>query len=114
MKMVTAIIQMDKLDQVREALAAIQVTRITASRAAGRGKQADEELYRGQVVVPDLIPKMRIDIACKDEDCKKICDTIIFAARHGKEGKIGDGKIFVTSLEECIRIRTHESGIDAI
>lgn len=113
MKLITAIIQPDKLDDVREALATVQINRITVTRAAGRGRQADEELYRGQVVVPDLIPKIQIDIACENEKVKKICDTIIQAARHGK-GKIGDGKIFVTSLEECIRIRTNETGTDAL
>ena len=113
MKLITAIIQIDKLDEVREALSAIQVTRITVSRAAGRGRQADEELHRGQVVIPDLIPKTRIDIACDDKDLNKICDAIIRAARHG-QGKIGDGKIFVTELLECIRIRTNESGEEAL
>lgn len=113
MKLITAIIQMDKLDEVREALSAIQINRITVSRAAGRGRQADEELHRGQVVIPDLIPKIRIDIACGNEDVRKICDSIIRAARHGK-GKIGDGKIFVTDLQECIRIRTNEAGEEAI
>lgn len=113
MKLITAIIQPDKLEEVREALAAIQVSRVTVSRASGRGRQADEELYRGQVVVPDLIPKIRIEIACKKDTVKKICETILRAAKHG-EGKIGDGKIFVTSLDECIRIRTGECGADAI
>ena len=109
MKLITAIIQIDKLDEVREALSAIQITRITVSRAAGRGRQASEELYRGQVIIPNLIPKMRIDIACQDQDLQKTCSAIIRAARHG-EGKIGDGKIFVTELLDCIRIRTNESG----
>ena len=113
MKLITAIIQIDKLDEVREALSSVQINRITVTRAAGRGRQADEELHRGQVVIPDLIPKTRVDIACKDEDVKKICNAIIRAARHG-QGKIGDGKIFVTELQECIRIRTNEAGEDAI
>ena len=113
MKLITAIIQIDKLDEVREALSAVQITRITVSRAAGRGRQADEELHRGQVVIPDLIPKMRIDIACHDKDLRKTCDAIIRAARHG-QGKIGDGKIFVTELLECVRIRTNESGEEAL
>ena len=113
MKLITAIIQPDKLDEVRESLATVQINRITVSRASGRGRQADEELYRGQVVAPDLIPKVRIDIACKDDQVKTICGAIIRAAKHG-EGKVGDGKIFVTPLEECIRIRTNESGTDAL
>ena len=113
MKLITAIIQIDKLDEVRQALSAIQTIRMTVSRAAGRGRHPDEELHRGQVVIPDLIPKMRIDIACNDQDVKKICDAIINAARHG-QGKIGDGKIFITELLDCIRIRTNERGAAAI
>lgn len=114
MKLVTAVIQPDKLDEVRESLAAAQISRMTVSRATGRGRQAaEEELYRGQVVVPDLIPKIRIEIACKDEQVKSICDAIVRSAKHG-DGKIGDGKIFITPLEQCIRIRTSESGSEAI
>ena len=113
MKLITAIIQPDKLDDVRSTLASIQVNRITVSRASGRGRQADEELHRGQVVIPDLIPKLRLEIACNDDYVRKICETICCAAKHG-DGKVGDGKIFVTNLEECIRIRTNESGGAAI
>lgn len=113
MKLVTAIIQPDKLDEVREALIAAKITRITVSRVGGHGRQAEEDLYRGQVVVPNLISKVRLDIACNDEFVKITCDAIIKAARHD-DGKIGDGKIFVTPLEECIRIRTGESGGVAI
>ncbi len=113
MKLITAVIQPDKLEEVREALATIQISRMTVSRASGRGRQAEEELYRGQVVAPDLIPKVRLDIVCKKDQVKKICEAIVISARHG-EGKVGDGKIFVTQLDECIRIRTGESGTDAI
>ena len=113
MKLITAIIQPDKLDEIREALATIQINRVTVTRAAGRGRQADEELYRGQVVVPDLIPKVRIDIACEDGKVKKICDTVIRAARHGK-GKIGDGKIFVFDVGDAVRIRNDDRGEAAL
>lgn len=114
MKMVTAIIQPDKLDEVREALMAAKITRITVSRVTGHGRQpADEEIFRGQTVIPNLIPKVRLDIACNDEFVKVACDAIIKAARHG-DGKIGDGKIFISPLEECIRIRTSETGGGAI
>jgi len=113
MKIVSAIIQPDKLDQVREALIAAQITRITVSRVGGRGRDIEEDLYRGQEVNLTLIPKVRIDIACNDEFVKPICDTIIKAAKHG-DGAIGDGKIFVINLEECIRIRTGETGSAAI
>lgn len=113
MKLVTAIIQQDKLDQVREALVEKQITRITVGRVSGRGRQSEEDLYRGQEVVLDLIPKIRLDIACNDEFVKPICDTIIQVAKHGS-GQLGDGKIFITPLEECIRIRTGENGSAAI
>ncbi len=113
MKMVTAIIQPDKLDAVREALIKAEITRITVSRCTGRGRAEEIELYRGQAVAPDLISKIRLDIACNDEFVDTTVNAILTAARHG-EGKIGDGKIFVTSLEECIRIRTDEKGGEAI
>ena len=113
MKLVTAIIQPDKLDAVREALIAAGITRITVSRVTGHGKQIDEEVYRTQTFVPNLIPKARLDIAVNDEFVKITCETIVKAARHGA-GKIGDGKIFVTPLEEIIRIRTGEKGGQAI
>lgn len=113
MKLVTAIIQPDKLDEVREALHAAEITRVTVSRCTGRGHQAGEELYRGQSVVPTLIPKVRIDIACNEEYVDVAINAILKSARHG-DGKIGDGKIFVTALERCIRIRTGESGGIAI
>ena len=113
MKLVTAIIQQDKLDQVREALIAAKITRITVSRCAGRGQEQEEDLYRGQEVDLALIPKARVDIACNDDFVEQICDTIIQVARSDG-GNVGDGKIFITPLEECIRIRTGERGGEAI
>lgn len=113
MKLVTAIIQPDKLDAVRESLISAGITRITVSRVTGHGKQVDEEVYRTQKIVPNLISKVRLDIACNDEFVKIACDAILDAARHGP-GKIGDGKIFITPLEEIIRIRTGERGGGAI
>ena len=113
MKLITAIIQPDKLDEVREALLAAEIERITVSRVTGHGRQQSEELYRGQKVVPNLIPKVRIEIAVNDAFKDITIQTILKAAKHGS-GKIGDGKIFVTHLEECIRIRTDESGGAAI
>ena len=113
MKMITVIIQADKLDQVREALMAAEIKRITVSRVTGHGQQVDEDLYRGQKVAPNLIPKIRLEIAVNDAFVEITVDTIIAAARHG-DGKIGDGKIFITHLEECIRIRTGERGGQAI
>lgn len=113
MKLITAIIQPDKLDEVREALIKAAITRITVSRVTGHGRQVEEELYRGQRFVPNLIPKVRLDIACNDEFVEITCDAIIHAIKKNG-GKIGDGKIFITHLEECIRIRTGERGGDAI
>ena len=113
MKLITAIIQPDKLDEVREALVKQEITRITVSRVSGRGQSTEEDLYRGQEVDLNLIPKVRMDIACNDSFVKQICDIIIQTAKHGS-GKIGDGKIFITPLEECIRIRTGQKGSEAI
>jgi nitrogen regulatory protein P-II 1 len=114
MKLITAIIQEERLDAVREALIEAEITRITVGRVSGHGRQRDEEIYRGQVVVPNLLPKIRIDIAVNEEFVKITVDTIIKAAKSGDAGSIGDGKIFITNLEECIRIRTEERGGTAI
>jgi len=114
MKLITAIIQEDKLDEVREALIAAEITRITVTRVDGHGQQEDTEIYRGQVVVPNLIPKVEIKIAVNDEFLDITIDTILKGARHGDGGKVGDGKIFIAPLEECIRIRTGERGGEAI
>ncbi|MFH0918950.1 MAG: P-II family nitrogen regulator [Fibrobacterota bacterium] len=113
MKMITAIIQTDKLDEVRQALLDAEITRITVSRVTGHGRQEDEDLYRGQTVVPNLLPKVRLDIACNDTFVDITVNAILHSARHG-EGKIGDGKIFIMDLPECIRIRTGERGGQAI
>ena len=113
MKLVTAIIQPDRLDDVREAHINAEITRITVSRATGHGRQMGEEFYRGQAFAPNLIPKVRLDIACNDEFVEITCNAIISAVKKGGS-KIGDGKIFITPLEECIRIRTGERGGSAI
>jgi nitrogen regulatory protein P-II 1 len=113
MKLVTAIIQPDKLDAVRESLLRAQITRITASRCTGRGRAEEVDLYRGKSVAPALLPKVRLDIACNDEFVDITIDAILQAAKHD-EGAIGDGKIFVTPLDRCIRIRTEEKGTGAI
>lgn len=117
MKLVTAIIQENRLDQVRDALIANEITRITVCRVSGHGQQASEEVYRGATIAPHLTPKIRIDIACNDEFVDIILKTILEAARSGPgnaEGLVGDGKILVTPLEQCIRIRTGETGSEAI
>lgn len=114
MKLITAIIRETKLDQVRQALIEADIKRITVSRVSGHGQQRIEEMYRGQVIIPDLIPKVKIEIAVNDAFVKITVDTILMAARTNGEGNVGDGKIFITPLEECIRIRTGERGGTAI
>ncbi len=113
MKLITAIIQPDKLDAVREALIKKEIYRITVTRCAGRGRAEEVDIFRGHEVAPELITKVRLDIACNDEFVEPAVAAILDSAPHG-EGKIGDGKIFVTPLEECIRIRTKERGGKAI
>lgn len=115
MKLITAIIREVQLDKVREALIAAEITRITVSRVSGHGQQRIEEMYRGQRIVPDLIPKIKIDIAVNEAFVDITVDAILKSARtNGPEGSVGDGKIFITPLEECIRIRTGERGGEAI
>lgn len=114
MKLITAIIQENKLDNVREALINAEIERITVSRVSGHGVQQEIVMQRGKKVIPNLIPKVQITIACNDSFEDQIVDTILASARHGKDGKIGDGKIFVQDLKECIRIRTGERGGNAI
>jgi nitrogen regulatory protein P-II 1 len=114
MKMVTAIVREEKLDQVREALIEAEITRITVSRVSGHGRSMEEDLHRGKKVVPNLVPKVRLTIAVNDSFVEPACNAIMNAARSEGNGAIGDGKIFVTPLEECIRIRTSEKGGTAI
>jgi nitrogen regulatory protein P-II 1 len=115
MKLITAIIREVQLDKVREALIATEITRITVSRVSGHGQQRIEEMYRGQRIVPDLIPKIKIEIAVNEAFVDITVNAILKSARtDGEEGHVGDGKIFITPLEECIRIRTGERGGFAI
>jgi nitrogen regulatory protein P-II 1 len=115
MKLITAIIREVQLDKVREALIEADIKRITVSRVSGHGQQRIEEMYRGQIIIPDLIPKIKIEIAVNESFVDITVDAILRSARsNGTEGKVGDGKIFITHLEECIRIRTGERGGTAI
>ncbi|GAF03941.1 P-II family nitrogen regulator [Saccharicrinis fermentans] len=116
MKLITAIIREYQLDQVRESLIQAGISRITVSRVSGNGNQVNTEVYRGKEFVPNLTPKMRIEIAVNDEFAEVTIDAIIKAAKshNGHEGEVGDGKIFVTPLEQVIRIRTEERGSSAI
>ncbi len=114
MKLITAIIREVQLDRVREALIESEIKRITVSRVSGHGQQRIEEMYRGQIIIPDLIPKVKIEIAVNDAFVDITVGTILRSARTNGEGSVGDGKIFITPLEECIRIRTGERGGTAI
>lgn len=113
MKLVIAIIQSDKLEQVHQALVDNEIFRITVSRVTGHGRQTNVDLYRGQEVTPNLIPKVRLEIAVNDKFVESTVSAILKGAKHG-DGEIGDGKIFILPLEECIRIRTEERGGSAI
>jgi len=112
MKMVSAIIKPFKLDDVREALSEIGVQGITVTEVKGFGRQKGHtELYRGAEYVVDFLPKVKIEAAVSDAMLDSVVEAI---TKTAQTGKIGDGKIFVTSLEEVIRIRTSESGEDAL
>jgi nitrogen regulatory protein P-II 2 len=110
--MITAIIKPFKLDEVREALSEINVQGITVTEVKGFGRQKGHtELYRGAEYVVDFLPKTKIEAAVDDALVEQVIDTIAAAARTGK---IGDGKIFVTDLQQVIRIRTGETGNEAL
>ena len=112
MKMVTAIIKPFKLDEVREALSDIGVQGITVTEVKGFGRQKGHtELYRGAEYVVDFLPKVKIEIVIGDELVDRAVEAIQNAARTGR---IGDGKIFISTVEQAIRIRTGESGTDAL
>jgi len=112
MKMITAIIKPFKLDDVREAVADIGVQGITVTEVKGFGRQRGHtELYRGAEYVVDFLPKAKIELAVTDDILDQVIEAISDAARTGK---IGDGKIFVTELLQTIRIRTGETGSEAV
>jgi len=112
MKLITAIIKPFKLDEAREALSAIGVSGITVTEVKGFGRQKGHtELYRGAEYVVDFLPKVKIEAAVSDDIVDQAIEAVERAARTGK---IGDGKIFVTPIEQVIRIRTGETGADAL
>ena len=112
MKLITAIIKPFKLDAVREALSDIGVQGITVTEVKGFGRQKGHtELYRGAEYVVDFLPKTKLEVAIADDQLDAVVDHISKAAHSGK---IGDGKIFVSTLEQVVRIRTGETGNDAI
>ena len=112
MKKIEAIIKPFKLDDVREALAEVGITGMTVSEVKGFGRQKGHtELYRGAEYVVDFLPKVKIEVAVAEDLTDKVIEAITKAANTGK---IGDGKIFVSALEQVIRIRTGETGADAL
>ena len=112
MKLVTAIIKPFKLDDVRQALSNVGVQGVTVTEVKGFGRQKGHtELYRGAEYVVDFLPKVKLEIAVGDDLVDQVIEAVSASA---KTGKIGDGKIFITTLEEVIRIRTGETGDDAI
>lgn len=112
MKMVTAIIKPFKLDDVREALSEVGVTGITATEVKGFGRQKGHtELYRGAEYVVDFLPKIKLEVAVTNDQVDRVVEAIANAANSGK---IGDGKIFVSTVDDVIRIRTGETGPQAV
>jgi nitrogen regulatory protein PII len=112
MKLITAIIKPFRLDDVRNALAEVGVSGMTVTEVKGFGRQhGHTELYRGAEYVVDFLPKSKVEIAVSDDLAERAVEAIIEAARTGK---VGDGKIFVTSIEQTIRIRTGDTGDGAL
>jgi len=112
MKLITAIIKPFKLDDVRQAVADIGIQGITVTEVKGFGRQRGHtELYRGAEYVVDFLPKTKVELAVADDVAEQVIEAIINVARTGK---IGDGKVFVTTLEEVVRIRTGETGGEAV
>ncbi|MCH1929312.1 P-II family nitrogen regulator [Shewanella acanthi] len=112
MKLITAIIKPFKIDDVREALTQLGIHGMTVTEVRGFGRQKGHtELYRGAEYAVDFLPKMKLEIAILDEQEDAVIEAIIEAAHTGK---VGDGKIFVTQLEQVVRVRTKEEGVDAV
>ncbi|MFT5690688.1 MAG: nitrogen regulatory protein P-II 2 [Oceanicoccus sp.] len=112
MKLVTAVVKPFKLDDVREALSEVGVQGITVTEVKGFGRQKGHtELYRGAEYVVDFLPKVKVEIAVADSNVDQVIEAITTAANTGK---IGDGKIFISSLDQVVRIRTGETGEEAI
>ncbi|MFN5234073.1 MAG: P-II family nitrogen regulator [Burkholderiaceae bacterium] len=112
MKQITAVIKPFTLDEVRESLAAVGVSGLTVTEVKGFGRQKGHtELYRGAEYVVDFLPKVKVELVVADDSVENAIEAIVKAARTGK---IGDGKIFVTAVEQVVRIRTGETGPDAV
>ena len=112
MKLITAIVKPFKLDEVKNALQAFGVHGITPTEASGYGRQRGHtEVYRGAEYTVDLVPKLRIEVLCEDDDAEDLVEVVVKAA---VTGKIGDGKVWVTPVEEVVRVRTGERGGSAL
>jgi len=112
MKLITAIIKPFKLEEVKEALQAFGVHGITVSEASGYGRQRGHtEVYRGAEYTVDLVPKLRLEVLCEDDDVEDLVDVVVKAA---VTGKIGDGKVWVTPVDDVVRVRTGEHGGSAL
>ena len=112
MKLITAIIQPGRLDQVRQALTEAGVHGMTVSSAQGYGRQGGhKEVYRGSTVKVDLVPKVRLEVLAEDRRVDELVDAIVQAAATGT---VGDGKVWVQPLDSVVRVRTGETGVDAI
>lgn len=115
MKLIIAVIQPEKLEAVQEALSSVEVFRLTVVEVRGYGRQLGyTEVYRGHEFRAQLLKKLQLEIAVNDEFLEPTIQALIKAAKTEPDGKIGDGKIFVINLEECVRIRTGERGGEAI
>ena len=115
MKYIIAVVQPSRLEAVKESLSNVEVFRLTVSDAQGLGRQKGHtEVYRGHEYQVNLVQKVKLEIAVNDEFVEQTIEAIVRGGRTGEEGKIGDGKIFVLPLEDCVRIRTGERGGEAI
>ncbi|WP_026212272.1 P-II family nitrogen regulator [Longispora albida] len=112
MKLVTAVIKPHQLDAVKEALASLGVAGLTVSEVQGYGRQKGHtEVYRGAEYTVEFVPKIRIEVVIDEFDAGKVVDALVTAARTGR---IGDGKVWVTPVEDVVRVRTGERGLDAL
>ncbi len=115
MKYIIAVVQPSRLEAVKESLSNVEVFRLTVSDAQGLGRQKGHtEVYRGHEYQVNLVQKVKLEIAVNDEFVEQTIEAIVRGGRTGEEGKIGDGKIFVLPMEDCVRIRTGERGGEAI
>lgn len=115
MKLIIAIIQPDKLEAVKKALSEVEVSRLTVVDCQGFGRQKGQAgVYRGHEFSITLLRKVQLQIAVNEEFVQPTVDAILAAGRTGKEGQVGDGKVFILPMDDCIRIRTGERGTEAI